>query len=305
MLMMLPALFLTFRHGWCGAAIGVTLANLGIAQNMKGPGIHAYYDEIVFIVQLGLTFFGSFGFLLLGRLISERYEQARKAGISEQKALTLARTSLLSTEPILRDQLLCMAQLQVLMDDERGQLAKTLRANGLHREALELNTQGMWHRQFFEEQALALYPIGIEVDGLFAVVDSQRFMDSRATGVEVTLRFCNGDPRTLSVDLQVLAYRCLCHAIELLSDWEPAAHRIRMRIWHGRSRRSIYLRVTTVPTGPLQRTPTGEIAAMLLDARVTAHGGVLQRAQNQIAVLLSESNTIASARQEAIVIGPT
>jgi hypothetical protein len=51
MLMICPALFLTYYHGWLGAAIGVVLVNLGIAQTMtyiRVPGAPVPYDETVF-----------------------------------------------------------------------------------------------------------------------------------------------------------------------------------------------------------------------------------------------------------------
>jgi MASE1 len=302
MLMITPTVFLTFLHGWRGAAIGVIIVNLGIAQTLEYADVPGAHDATVFFAQQGLAL-AAITFLLLGNRITSHYERARQSGIVEREAIKLARASLLSMEPILRDQLLCMAQLQVLIDDERDQLAKTMRANGRHREALNLNSQGVFNRQIFDEQALALYPIGIEQGGLFAVIDSQTFMDSRATGVKVVMRFDHGDPRTLSVDLQVQAYRCLCHAIDLLSDWEPAEHRIRVRVWHGKGNRGVFVSVATVPTASLHATQAGETASLLLNARVRAHGGIVRRAPHHVKVLLSETNAIPSALQEMTVLG--
>ena len=252
--------------------------------------------ESVFLSQLGLSIFAII-FLLFGSRISAHYDTARRSGIAEQDALKLARMSLLSNEPVLRDQLLCMAQLQVLLDDERDQLAKALRANGKHHEALNLNNQGMEQRQFFEEQALVLYPIGIERSGLFGVLDTPTFRESRASGVEVMLDFGRIDPRTLSSDLQVLAYRCLCHAIDHLSDWEPTHYHVSLRVWHGRARRGLYLSVRMLTEYERQATAYGETASLLLEARVKASGGRLRREPYRIRVLLSESNDEPSALQ--------
>lgn len=298
MSMTLPAVFLTFLNGWRGAAIGVILANVGVAQAMTYSGILNAHDEVVFYAQLGLALVATV-LLLFGNRITAHYEQARQSGLAEEDALKLARTHLLTNEPILRDQLICMARLQVMMDEERDQLAKDLRANGKHREALELNNQGMLHRQIFEEQALALYPIGIERYGLFAVIDSSAFRESRASGLDVVMRFGRNDPQTLSEDLQVLAYRCLCHAIDQLSDWGPQRYRLNLRVWHGRARRGIYVSTSVDVDAPLQHTSFGEGASLMLDARMQIHGGILRRAPTAIRFVLFESNATAAARPPA------
>ncbi len=298
LMMIAPAVFLTFLYGWNGAAIGVIAVNFGIAMTLEYTGLPGAYDGIAFSVQLGLAL-AAVAFLLLGSRITAHYEQARQSGLAEEDALKLARTHLLTNEPILRDQLICMARLQVMMDEERDQLAKDMRANGKHREALELNNQGMLHRQIFEEQALALYPIGIERYGLFAVIDSSAFRESRASGLDVAMRFGRNDPQTLSEDLQVLAYRCLCHAIDQLSDWGPRRYRLNLRVWHGRARRGIYVSTSVDVDAPLQHTSFGEGASLMLDARMQIHGGILRRAPTVIRFVLSESNATAAARPPA------
>ena len=299
MLMILPAASLTLAHGWHGAAVGVLIVNLSIAQTMEYAGVPRYYDDTVFLSHIGLTI-GAVVFLLFGRRITLNFETARKSGIAEQEALKLSRMSLFSNEPAVRDQLILMANMQVLMDDERDHLAKDLRANGKYREAMELHRRGMEHRQMFEMQALVVYPIGIERDGLFSVLDSSLFRESRASGAVVDLAFGRIDPRTLSEDLQVSAYRCLCHTIDHLSDWEPTCYRLRLRVWHGRARRGIYISTTITTEYERQATPHGESASLLLDARVKAHGGILHRKPHCISLLLSESIEEPSALQERL-----
>lgn len=302
LLMILPAVFLTYFQGWIGAALGVLIVNLGIAQSVDYTGMPGMHDQIAFYAQICLVFFAT-GFLLFGNRITAHYDTARLAGIAEQDALKLARMSFFSNEPVVRDQLICMAQLQVLMDDERDQLAKALRANGKNREALDLNRRGVEHRQLFEMQALVLYPIGIERNGLFGVLDSSLFRESRASGAEVDLEFGLIDPRTLSEDLQMSAYRCLCHAIDHLSDWEPTHYRLRLRVCHGRARRGIYISATIATEYERQATPHGESASLLLDARVKAHGGILHRKPNRISLLLSESVDEPTAFHDSLDAG--
>lgn len=289
MMMTLPAVPLTYFHGWKGAAIGSLLANIGIAQTITYTGIQNTHDEVALYAQLGLTVSSTI-FLLLGGKITKHYDRARISGFAEQEAVKHARMSMLSNEPVVRDQLICMAQLQVLMDDERDQLAKTLRANGKYHEAMELNKRGVEHRQLFEMQALVLYPIGIERHGLFGVLDTSTFRESRASGADVHMEFGLVDPRSLSEEMQVLAYRCLCNAIDHLSDWEPTQYRLRLRTWHGRQRRGIYISAEIVTQYERQATPHGESASLLLDARVWLNGGVQHRNSHSIRLLLSEPN---------------
>jgi hypothetical protein len=294
MSMTVPAVMLTYYHGWKGAALGSLLASVAIAQTMIYTGIKDSHNEVVMYAQFGLIL-SSAVYLVLGSQITSQYEKAKTSGFAEQEALKLARMSLLSNEPVLRDQLLCMAQLQVLMDEERDQLAKALRANGKHREALHLNNQGMEHRQLFDEQALVLYPIGIEHDGLFNVLNTPTFRESRAAGTKVKLMFGKSDHRTLSSDLQVLTYRCVCHAIDHLSDWEPTDYQLYLRAVRGHSRRGLYVSVTIVTEFEQQATPHGESALLLLEARVKSSGGRLRRKPNGIRLWLSESANEPSA----------
>ena len=97
-----------------------------------------------------------------------------------------------------------------------------------------------------------------------------------ARDAEVIYAF-KGQPRDLSVDLQLVAYRCICHAFALLSECQPDEYRIKMRVWQGRQRRGIVLFITT-PNAPPQTTQAGVAAAALLNARVKAHGGGFRRA---------------------------
>lgn len=287
MTMTIPIVLLTFFHGWRGAAVGSLLASLGVAQAMTYTGIQNSNNDLVLYAQMGLVVTSAM-LLLLGGQITRHYESAKASGFAQQEALKLARMQLLSNEPAVRDQLIIMASMQVQMDDARDLLAKDLHANGKAREAMELNRRGVEHRQLFEVQSLVVYPIGIERDGLFGVLDTAAFRESRASGVAVEFAFGRIDPRTLSEDLQVSAYRCLCHAIDHLSDWEPARYRLRLRVWHGRARRGLYLSVAIDTEYARHVTPHGESALLLLEARVKVHGGLLRRTPHGIRLLLSE-----------------
>jgi MASE1 len=293
MLMICPALFLTYYHGWLGAAVGVLIVNVGIAQTMsytRIPGAPAPYDETVFLAQIGLSIAASV-FLILGTRITSHYEKAVDAGVAEAEAKKISRITLLSNESVLRDQVLYMAQLQVLLDDERRELVRWLKTQGKHEEAFTLNNSGAEQRQLFNEHAVALYPIGIEEKGLFAIVQSQAFEDFWAAGTHVFIRFDDGNPKILTVGLQLAAYRCLCSAVVLMCDWKPEELHIRMRVWRASRRCGVYFSVSAHNPGEAEVSQAGTAASLLLNARVSAHGGNVRRHAHRISVLLSEDCT--------------
>lgn len=286
MLMILPAAGLTLIHGWRGAAFGTVMANVAIGLTLTRVNIPGAHDSVAFIAQQALAVAGA-ALIVLGTVISEHYERAHRSGLAEQDALRLAHSSFQSAERMLREHLLYMAQMQMILDDERKELAAWLKSRGHFEAAMDINSRGVMHRRVFDEQALALYPIRIEEQGLYAVVHSEAFSDFWAGQAEV-LYSLRGQPRELSVDLQLTAYRCLCHAMALLSECEPAEVRIKMRVWRGERRRGIVFFIDAVPGATVQSGQAGVAAAGLLAARVKAHGGVVRRHGHRVGVLLTE-----------------
>jgi hypothetical protein len=291
MLMICPALFLTYYHGWLGAAIGVVLVNLGIAQTMKGyVSVPGAYDETVFLAQVGLSIAAS-AFLILGARITSHFEQAIDAGVAEEEARKISRLTLLSNASESRNQVLYIAQLHVLADEEMRELVPWLKAQGKYTEALAVNKRVVRHRELFDRHALGLYPVGIEEKGLFAVVHSQAFEDRWSEGVPLVFGLGKRDPRILSNDLQFTAYHSLCSAIILMCDWKPEELHIRMRVWQTSLRRGIYFTVSAFNPGDAKASQAGAAASLLLNARVSAYGGIVRRHTHRVSVLLSETNT--------------
>lgn len=287
MLMIGPALFLTYRYGWIGAAIGVFSVNLGIAQTMTKTGVPGAFDESAFLAQIGLSLAAS-AILFFGARITLHYERAIDSGVEEEKARKISRIALLSNEGDARDQVICMAQMYVLLDEKQEELVRLLKANGKHEEAFRLNSRGAQRRKLFHEHALAVYPISIEEKGLFAVVHSQAFEDRWANGIPIAIRFDNGDPKKQSVGLQVAAYRCLCSAIVLMSDCRPEELHLRVRVWQASRFRGVYFSVSAFSPGEAQVSQASAAASLYLNAKVSAHGGILRHHAHRISVLLTE-----------------
>ncbi|MFZ5635882.1 MAG: MASE1 domain-containing protein [Pseudomonadota bacterium] len=299
LLMIFPALFLTYYHGWLGAAIGVVLVNVGIAQTMtymRTPGAPVPYDETVFLAQIGLSIAAS-AFLILGTRITSHYDMAVDSGVAEEEARKISRLTLLSSESQSRNQVLYMAQLHVLVDDEMRELVDWLKTHGKYTEALAINKTAARHRQLFNTHALAFYPIDIEEKGLFAVVQSQAFEDRWSAGIPIAIRFDDGDPKALSNALQFAAYHCLCSAIVLMCDWKPEELHIRMRVLRTSRRRGIYFSICAFNPGEAQVSQAGTAASLLLNARASAHGGIVRRHAHRIGLWLAEPVEDSAADQ--------
>jgi glucose-6-phosphate-specific signal transduction histidine kinase len=287
MLMIAPAIGLAFRHGWHGAAIGIFVANLAIAMTLPDFNFEAAHDTSTFMVQQALVIAAT-GLLVLGATISEQYAKARGLGIAEAEAIKAARAIFLSSERILRDKAISMDEMQLRVDTHHRQLAKRLKANGDHKTALLVNTEAVEHAARFQAQVADVYPIKIETHGLNAVLNSQGFVDNRGGGANV-LPLLGSDPKLLTLELQLAAYRCACHALDLLSETEPSAYVLKTRIRHIGRRRGIALFVTAKPTTLPQSTHKSATAALELAARIKAHGGIVKRHHaHRVSMWLSE-----------------
>jgi hypothetical protein len=284
--MALPAVVLTFAHGWSGAAAGIFMVNLASAQTLTYTGIAGQHDELVFFAQQGLSI-AAITLLSLGYRIGEHYERARTAGVARNEAMAIAQRSFLSSEQMLREHMMYMAQMQLSLDDERKDTVEWLKARGHAQAAMDLNTRGMSSRRSFDERAPALYPLRIEQEGLYAVLHADAFTRFWGGGAEVYLGY-KGQPKRLSVDLQLAVYRCICHAMALLSESEPNEYRVSLRVWMFGRKRGISISVTADPTVQARVTPASVAAMAILEARVKAYGGVVRREPHRVRVFLSE-----------------
>lgn len=290
MSMLIPAIFLTFRHGWRGAAIGITLSSFAAAKTLYSMSGESAYDATVFAVQHAIAI-ASCGLLALGYAISTQYATARSLGIAEKEALQAARTGFLATERILREKALSLEQMQQLIDEERKRVVDHLKAIGDLQGALLLNNEAVAYNSRFGTHVTDIYPLRLEQHGLNAVLNSQEFVDARGGNAHL-LPLLGSNPRRLSLELQQVAYRCACNAIDVLSESQPQATVIKTRIRQSKSYRGILIVVTVRNPGQTFSTTKSTDAAIELNARVKAHGGAIKRRHtHKISLWLSEPQT--------------
>lgn len=298
-LMIVPAAALTILHGWKGAALGTALVNVFIGLALPEYDVIGAFDQNSFVAQQVLVVV-TMAILCFGAMISSLYEKSRMLGISEEHALSLAQTSFLSSERNLRDRVLYMAQMQIGFDEYRKKLVERLKAHGHFDAAMDLNAEGVEQMEWFERHAAALYPIQIETQGLFAALHSQAFSRLWAADAELML-LVKGQPKALSLDLQIAAYRCICNAFALLSDTAPDYYQIRARAWQSQNRRGISVIVTARATTDATPGETALLAAMELEGRVRAYGGSLKRRhRHRIVISLAEYARVGYAKQSKI-----
>lgn len=287
LMMLLPIIFMTLRHGWRGAALGLAATCFAVAKTLYYFNSDGAYDAPVFIVQHTLVI-AAFGLLALGHTISSQYSTARSLGISESEAIQAARTSFLASEPMLRDKALTMKQMQLRIESERKRVADYLKSIGDFEGALLLNNEAVEHNSRFGAYVTDIYPLRLEEHGLNAVLNSKEFSDARGNGAHV-LPLLGSNPTHLSLDLQLMAYRCAGNAIDVLSELEPRAYVIKTRIRKGIRRRGIALIVMARNPTQSQSTAKSAQAAIELTARVKAHGGIVKRRHAQrISIWLAE-----------------
>lgn len=287
MAMLIPVIFMTFRHGWRGSATGIAFSSLAVAKTLYALNGEAAYDATVFVVQHAFVI-TSCGLLVLGYAISSQYAIARSLGISEKEALQASRTSFMVTEPMLRDKALTMEQMQLHIDSERKRVADYLKSIGDFEGALLLNNESVEHNSRFGAYATDLYPLRLEQQGLNAVLNSKEFSDARGGGAHV-LPLLGPNPTHLSLELQLVAYRCTGNAIDVLSELQPRAYVIKTRVRKTNRRRGIALIITVRDPTHTQSTSKSANAAIELAARVKAHGGIVKRRHaHRISLWISE-----------------
>ena len=209
--------------------------------------------------------------------------------MAEHHALKIAQSSFISNEKHLRERVLAMAQIQSHRDESREQMAQWLEDMGHTAAAADLQRRCAKDAQLFDQHAAALYPMRIEQQGLYDVLQSVAFASVWTGGRDVRFQL-RGKARALSVDLQLAAYRCACNAVALLSQGDPIRQTVRARVWSGDGRRGIVVSVISVAGQAVIPNECSMLAALELEGRVKTHGGAMKRRHvNQVSFILAES----------------
>ncbi|MEB1608965.1 MULTISPECIES: MASE1 domain-containing protein [Gammaproteobacteria] len=271
-LLIVPAVLLTWLHGWRGAAIGVVLANTALAFSLRNTGVLGAYDSIGFVVQVMLATTAT-GLFVLGARISSTLAEVRLRLRGEQQALDTAKLSYLWAERELREHVIEYVDIEVQMNRLRRDIESHLKSRGQHEAAMRMIRTGSIQSKMLHEYINALYPLEIETHGLYHVFRSPGFASSSHTEIHpVMLR---GNPMQLSVGLQLAVYRCTQQAIACLP---PARrHTIKARVGKLRGLQGIAVSIygDKPESKPASRTTLENTAE--LSSRVRSYGGTCRR----------------------------
>ncbi|MDQ1090629.1 hypothetical protein QE400_000042 [Xanthomonas sacchari] len=239
LLMVVPAVVITLRHGWRGAAVGVLIANAGIALSMM-PRVQVvgFYSPDTYSVQL-LLVVGGTCLLCMGSKLSAMYEHAVGYRQAQQQSLQLAQDSYLAAERALRNRAVEYGELQQQLKNWRRNVVSYLRTKGHHSAAMETTRKGILQAQLLDEYVASLYPLKIETHGLYHVMRSVSFSNNCNTEFLCSLK---GDARHLSIGMQLTVYRCLLNVVGILPTADR--HMIKARTWRAAGRQGIIVRVT-------------------------------------------------------------
>ncbi|WP_242107993.1 MASE1 domain-containing protein [Luteimonas aquatica] len=287
-LMVLPAIALTCLHGWRGAAIGVIAVNLAIGLTVNGGEARDYtnYAE-AFIVQEILAVAGT-ALLWFGSTISHHYRKFTSQRQVEKQAMSIARTSILSTEREMRERAIRMKIIGEDMDISFRKAVQWLQGRGHHAAAMDMLRTSVIQSRLFREQLSLVYPSEIEHYGLYLVLESSAIAEVwDQTGRLATPRL-KGDPCQLGLGLQLAAYRSISDAVALLLEQESGSILVRARCGRRGGYRGIVVSVSLLDNSRTLGEEISERAAEALSGRALAYGGSVRCRRNRICLLLAE-----------------
>ncbi|WP_082061799.1 MASE1 domain-containing protein [Xanthomonas sp. GPE 39] len=282
-MMVIPAIMLTLLHGWSGAAIGILLANVAIGIMLPDAKTYGAYNANAFFVQLALAAIAT-GIFVFGSRLSSAFERARRFRHDREEALDFAQASYLQAERTLRRRVVEYTDINVHINKLRKDIVAYLRSKGQHAAAMEMTRTGMIQARLLDEYVNALYPLGIETHGLYEILRSLTFSNLCNTEFRLILK---GEPKRLSLGLQLAAYRSVLNVIDTL----PLAsrHLIKARVWRTRHHQGIAVCVIAYASPQNPAKYVVHDADWELAARLKTHGGTCRRRHAySISFLVSE-----------------
>ncbi|WP_188250435.1 MASE1 domain-containing protein [Stenotrophomonas hibiscicola] len=283
----LPAITLTFMHGWRGAAIAIPLLNLPLHFATPSTGLPASFDLGTFSTQQNMAVM-SVALLALGSSISYHHQRARSRGLAEETTLRLARSSHQTSERELRERAIHLKQLGEGMDSSLGEMVNWLKSQGHHAVASSLLHASSVHSRLFREQASLVYPTGLEQVGLYVTLQAGGASGVWKNSDRVTVHDLAGNPCLLSVELQLAIYRTVIEAVSILLELESGQICIRARCGVAGRQRGIVVVVGLLDRRQGLSTHTMSQAVERLSGRILPYGGAVQCRHNRLRIALSE-----------------
>ncbi|MBD5077667.1 histidine kinase [Xanthomonas citri pv. citri] len=299
-LLIVPAIPLTWLHGWRGASIGLVISNAALGFSLRNTGVFGAYDATGFVVQTVLATIAT-GIFLLGTRISSVLTETRIRLRGEQQAQQNARLSYMWAEKELREHVIGFVDVQVHVNMLRRDIESHLKSRGQNEAAMRMIRTGSIQSRMLHEYINSLYPLEIETHGLYHVFCSASF--ARVSHTEVSSSMLRGDPRVLSVGLQLAVYRCTLAAVSSLLP--GGRFIIKSRVGKTRGIQGIAVAVVVEHA---QCTPVDRVTyenASVLSRRIKTYGGALKHHHTKISFYLTEpqGSKLLFRYDDPVVIG--
>jgi Signal transduction histidine kinase, glucose-6-phosphate specific len=295
--MLLPALAMTFRHGWTGAAVGTIAANLALfatiphqaAGDVNGPGL--LMQEAFVLVAASL-------FVLGARM--QPASEASTSGADTPCDRHQDREHFEAQERRHRDAALRAEAMQRDSRESMRPVISLLRKHGQAEAALSLVGMAHTRSSQFERQVIdSIYPLTLERYGLFTAVESEAFtarFGSTPHRLDLT-----GSPHGLGLGTALAAYRALGEAIDHLEQAMPASISVRIHCAVKADGRGIVsMSVRAIAPAALGRSAAQTARLAQLRNRAMAYGGSLHnRAHRLRLIVLDDAIQTAAAAAPA------
>lgn len=206
--MFLPVAWLSFNHGWYGAAVGGAFANVAIIAMM--PDTH---DHGTMVMQVFIAFALS-TMLLLGARIATLHEHERKGRLNSQMALAMAQRNVSLGEMQLRQASYVLEQIGSAIQATHNQMLSRLRFLLPSADERSYYRKAAATQQQMYRLADTLYPLAWRDRGLPAAMREgsvPRALDE--AGISYTCDIGGKDLSQLSVTIHLALYRLTCEAI--------------------------------------------------------------------------------------------
>ncbi len=248
--MILPAIALTYLHGWRGAAIGVAALNLIVGLTMQNTGEPGSFDANAFVAQEILAVAGT-ALLIFGSSISHYYRKFKHHDLISKHTVAAARINLISGDRALFDRVIRMEIIGDDIDTILRNAVKTMREGGCPKPRSHCRTPASRKCNCFVSSCYWPIHPALAAMGSTSLCIPACFPAPGNRPADLTRARLSGDPRQLSVELQVAAYRGICDAIHVLMEHEIGTIDVRARCGRYGSNRGIIINVSLLDSAKM------------------------------------------------------
>ncbi|MFC6838578.1 MASE1 domain-containing protein [Xanthomonas theicola] len=287
--MVVPTVVLAFLHGWRGAVVGFVTADVAIGFYLPDAKFMGDHNMVVFVAQQTLAVVGTF-LQVVGSSVSSEFDKAARLDLAERESLHLAQSNHLTMELALRDRVEAMAREQRQIDREFRDAVQQLKNKGQYALAMQITRQAVLNTRMLYDHTSAIYPMQIEHEGLFRLLKRQQF--EKAPDDRLSTVSASGSLDEHSTTLQLVSYRLLGHAIEMLAG--ATRYSVRARAWSTGTQRKIAITVVAHRACATAADSSVRLAQTQFAAKLRAYGGQFRRRESRISFVVAEANQRAA-----------